>query len=505
MLRVLLIGAGTGYATKLVQVICTVLLLPFLLSDGQLGLAAFGYFSTLQAIIAVLALTFDGWRQSTAKTTGNRVSAGGVSSRELGAMIGWSAAGVLVLAMLAMLARWKIFSIGGLGIVDNIEVIFFLLLAQVVIEQVLFPAEALLHATGNTWKINVTIAAEVVVRTTAIFAWFYTGVASLTVYAAIIFASAVARMLLFFVMSCGVLVPFSSVDKVASSKGGRATFRYSLALLGGSVAEYLVFRMPVVVASRLVGAEAAAILAVLLNSVPNYLRQLTLSVLRPMIIPLGARVDLSALSPVQQVKLDALLSTHQFVACLVCVAAGATSWIWLDLWLGQDFASYSSHMNVLIIAIGLQIASAFQMQLLVAQGWGRALAVGSIALAAVTFVIMVVVVRQGPGLLLVLVAMHCTVLNGIVVKELFIRMKLSKGVADSSRTGNMALVIACVCAAVIGYAMPATDGSERLWLKSGIAISEVVIVTLVCLRYVAPYYVIRDAYRAITSAARVRS
>jgi len=501
MLRALLIGAGTGYATKLVQVACTVLLLPFLLSDSQLGLKTFGQFSALQAIIAILALVFDGWRQSTGKTTGNRVAAGGVSVRDLGVMVGWSFAGVTLLAMLAVVSRPLILSAGNLAAVDGIEVVLFLLLTQLVVEQALFPAEALLHATGNTWKLNLVLAVEVIGRTAAIFVWFLAGSASITGYAGVILVGAVIRMLSLALLACGAVVPRSEVERPTGFQTEVAVIRYSLVLMGSSIANYLVFRAPVVLAARLVSAEAAAILAVLLNSVPNYLRQLTLAVLRPMIIPLGARVNFSTLSTPQQAKLNALLSTHQVAACIACTVIGATGWVWLDLWLGPDFAIYAPPMNALVVAIGLQIASAFQSQLLVAQGWGRPLAAASVTLAAVTFTAMALAAPYGPAVLLVMVAAHCVVLNGLVVKTLFLRMTASKGGGEGSRAGMVALVIGCVGAVGIGYLMPLADGGDGLWPKIAVTLAEIILVTLVCLRYVASRAVRRDAWRAISGVA----
>ena len=385
--------------------------------------------------------------------------------------------------------------------VDGIEVVLFLLLAQLVVEQALFPVEALLHATGNTWKLNLVLAAEVIGRTVAIYVWFLVDSASIAGYAGVILAGAVMRMLSLALLACGAVVPRSAVERPVGFEAEAAAARYSLALTGSSMANYLVFRAPVVLAARLVSAEAAAILAVLLNSVPNYLRQLTLAVLRPMIIPLGARVDLSSLSVPQQVKLNALLSTHQAAACIACTAIGATGWIWLDLWLGRDFAVFAPPMNALIVAIGLQIASAFQAQLLVAQGWGRPLAAASVTLAVVAFAAMTLAAPYGPAVLLVMVAVYCAVLNGLVVKTLFLRMKASKGGGEGSRVGMVALVIGCVVAVGIGYLIPLADGVDKLWLKIAMTLAEVGLVTLVCLRFVAPLAVRREAWRAIAGVA----
>ncbi|MCE7902076.1 MAG: hypothetical protein DYH20_05285 [Gammaproteobacteria bacterium PRO9] len=501
----LLLGAGSGYVTKVVQVICTILLLPFLLSDAQLGLAAFGHFSTLQASIAILTLLFDGWRQSTGRINGNRVATGGVSARDLSVMVSYSFFGVMVLAILATYGRHLVFATGNLSAVDGIEVVFYLLVGQLVIEQALFPAESLLHATGNTWRLNLVMAIEVVVRTAAIFAWFLTNTATIASYAGLIVIGATLRMLALLLLACRVLVPRSATSRPHDFRAELAAMRYSLVLTGSSAADYLVYRAPVILAARLISAEAAAILAVLLNNVPNYLRQLTLSVLRPMIIPLGARIDLATLSAAQQAKFRSLLATHQALACTTCAIVGATGWIWLDLWLGSTFADFAPSMNVLVMAIGLQIASAVQLQLLVAQGWGRPLALASILLGVLAFVSMVIAVTQGPALMLVVVAAYCTTFNGITVRELFLRMSSTKDTHHVSRTDMVALVVACVLASGLGFLVPIAGGDGKLLLKLGITGVEIAVVVFICLRYVAPWTMMRDAWHVISAAAMTRS
>lgn len=505
MLRAFIVGAGSGYITKILQAACTAVLLPYLLLERNLGLTGFGEFSAIQALVAILILAFDGWRQSVGTTIGRQVAAGSMRKRDLGASIGWSFLGATGLALVAVLAVERILAVAGLNPSGEYKLVFMLLVGQMAVEQGLYPAVALLHAAKSTWRINVAVAVEVVLRTLAVFVWFSASSASISVYAVVILVSAVLRaswlaMRAFRQLEGGAP---AAVDDVAR---GRDTFSYSLSLLGASAAEYMIFRMPVILMSRFVGAEAAAVVSVLLNSIPNYLRQITWSVLRPMVIPLGATIDFSVLSPKSGERFEALLRTYQFLGFFVCACLGATAWFWLNIWLGSEWDKYASLLNILVLAIGLQLATAFQYQLLVAQNRGGYLAFWGILLALGASAAMVawVKVSDEPRGLLAVVVAYCVLFYGIAVNELFIRLRGGANRQSARRTA-VALIGAVVGVAVIEYGAAAVLGPLRsAGMMAGIAVSsiEIALVAIAGFVLIAPGEILRHAWSLILAEIR---
>lgn len=70
MVKKLIVGVASGYLLKLVQVVCNLVLIPFLISDRIFGLAGYGSLSVVLAIIGLMAAAYDGWRLSTARRLG---------------------------------------------------------------------------------------------------------------------------------------------------------------------------------------------------------------------------------------------------------------------------------------------------------------------------------------------------------------------------------------------------------------------------------------------------
>lgn len=447
MLRAVLVGAISGYMSRAVQAIVNIMLVPFLLSDTQLGLAGFGTLSSLLVSGAFLAVILDGWRLSVGRNIGLTSTLGEVGDASV-IRTGVVSIGLCtVVGVSAWNLRGYLVHSAGVSTDPAAEVYVALLIAQFMVDQVFYPWEMRLHACGLTWRVNWAVATESVVRGVLVAVTFLSVHAGIEHYLAIFVLTAVIRQL--FVMYHAVQT-LSLGRSMALRSGWQREFRMlwespALALQG--VSAYTAFRLPVLLVNGLVGPEGAGVLSVLLMTVRTYLQQFLVSILHPMMVPLAARFR--SLTDSQNARLLMFAHSYEFIVCAFSFVLALLSPIWLSLWLGEEFSSYRFEALIGVVAFGLEIASIYCAQILVGQGHGRSVGFLNLLVAASVMTVLWLTITAESAVLeaTAAVTLYIVIWNGLLLRGLYGRLT-ARGMA-AVRDG-VVLVLGGVISIVLG-------------------------------------------------------
>ncbi|MBW2495779.1 MAG: hypothetical protein JRF61_00780, partial [Deltaproteobacteria bacterium] len=135
------------------------------------------------------------------------------------------------------------------------------------------------------------------------------------------------------------------------------------------------------VANRILGSDAAGLLAVVLNTSNVYVRRILLSVVEPVLVPLGARIDIQALSARARSALADLDGTFAFLITVGTVCVSALTPVLVQVWLGPVIAIHALEFQILVLAVGFQISFAWKRSFLVGKGHAARLAWVSLPIA----------------------------------------------------------------------------------------------------------------------------
>ena len=368
MVKKLIVGVASGYLLKLVQVVCNLALIPFLISDGIFGLAGYGGLSVVLATIGLMAAGYDGWRLSTARRLGIAEKTGEAAYLPLLII---TISSVLLLCMGAHLYGSQIIKLIGISS-PSIHLALYMTI-YFLFEQINFLSEQCFHAKGKTWIVNLLILLEVVCRTITIFWLFNIINPSIELYLKVFIIYMIAKymvyLVLFFLNKNNGSTPFV----LTRIREELDTFLYSLPLSLKGLSVFAVFRLTVIVVNKYLAPELAAIYSILMVTLRGYVLQLFFSVVRPMIVPVTAGIEISKLSKSSRLQLQSLLKGYEFVVCTTCLVMACLVPVWLSHWLDKDM----SHYHLLFIAgiafFGLEVSSSVKNLLLVSQGYGKTL------------------------------------------------------------------------------------------------------------------------------------
>lgn len=422
MLRNIIRNVSSGYATKAVQFLVSIMLLPFLISKDNLGLSGWGVVSTLLAITAFFSILMDGWRLSIARAIGTYVSGRDKNNITTSILLS-TLVMTLSIVLIAVVCLDELLRFSKLDSLDSIEMIFFVLLTQFAVEQICYPAEVYLHAAESTWLVNACFALEVVLRAISILYVFTMGHVSIVNYFLV--------LCVFVTLRCGTIF-LIAIYRVPSFSFGRIiyqkeTLNESLPLSIKGLGSYLAFRGSVVLANRYLGVEAAGIVGLALINLRGYLQQTLVSIIRPMIIPLASGVDINAESDARRTKIFSLVDTYQLLTMLFCLSLGITAPILIPLWLGADLGEYAIILGLFLAFLGLEVGASVRSFIIISQGHGRLLAFPAIVLSLIHIAALIILGSRGQ-LTHVIVLLSTSIyifLNLAVIVPLIYDLKLS--------------------------------------------------------------------------------
>jgi hypothetical protein len=423
MFKRIIIGIASGYIVKVVQVACNLMLVPFLVSSSVLGLAGYGYMAVLLAAVGLIASGLDGWRLATsrrfglAKTMGEKIYL---------PLLLITVLPLLICSVIACYFNQQTLALLGLGQLDNR--IISLLMLYLFFEQLNALSEQCFHASAMTWLVNAVVLCEVVLRTACLF-YFLSDNGSLQDYF-FIFVCFMGCKYLFYIVLLAVNGFVGSLT-MQSVKREWPTFFESLPLSLKSLSVFSVFRVTVIFVNRLFSPELAGIYSILMVTIRGYITQLFISVIRPMIIPLTASIDILALNDSRRKLLISTLNSFDFVVILSTVLLAIMSPIWLPLWLPIDVNEFLGLFMLGIIALGLEASTSVKNLLLISQGHGVVLTKVTV-LAAISYLFYLVGTTQLLATLTITwlffgVLAFIVLVSGILIPWLFASKLLRNG------------------------------------------------------------------------------
>ncbi len=376
MLKALLLGVASGYILKLMQIVCNLVLIPFLISNKVLGLAGYGQLSAVLATIGLLTALYDGWRLSCARRLGIAEKVGEAVYMPLLVM---TLVPIILLGLCAFF--YGDYILVWLGFGDDFQNLALIIVVYFLFEQVNFLSEQCFHAKGKTWIVNSVLLLEVFCRTLTIYVLFTVWQPSIELYLKIF----VAYMIIKYIVYGLWLITRRSaigVDTLGFSiYREMGTFYYSLPLSVKGLSIFSVFRLSVVVVNKYLSSELAAIYSILMVTLRNYITQLFVSVLRPMIVPLSAGIGLSQFS--NQSQLRSLLKNYELFVCTISLFVALLVPYWLSAWLQQDLSAYYFLYISGVAFFGLESSSSIKNFLLVSQGYAKILTLFALILSLV--------------------------------------------------------------------------------------------------------------------------
>lgn len=437
MIKELIVGASSGYFLKILQTLCSLLILPFILSDDNLGLKHYGWLVSLLVIQAFMSMVLDGWRLNISKFIGENK---GNISILLPRILILTFIQIVPLILLVVIFSEELIEFLAVGAEYSSAI--YLITGIVLIEQLSFPFEAAHHAQLKTWRVNLISTLEVLVRTVSIFSIFIMYEASISTYLYIWFFSRLFNFTL--------LLYSTNTMYVFNFKGllNNIPFRLvteSLPLTFKGLSSFLILRGSIIYANKYIGGEASAIVSIIITTIRNYFFQAFVSVMRAMIIPVSSSLLINEITGKRKEKIKAILFIFQFIVMLTMLLMALSVDVWMPIWLPKIPDNMYILISISIIVFMLEIQNSPVNYLLVSQGHGKVLSYYSLMLS-VAWVCMITTFSSSIGYLDIKELILCVILylfiyNGLIVNYLV--SKYIKNIKSNVCYGSLYIAILC--------------------------------------------------------------
>lgn len=389
VVRGLIQGAITGYVVRVLQIVVSLLVVPFLIQESVLGLDGYGQIFTLIAFVSILSLIMDGIKLSQARFIAQTIH----EKPRLIEMVGSSVRLVFILAVI-IIAFVAVFEEGllpffGLGQSPGVEVSMYILLLIFLVETTFYFYEPLLHAAERSYFVNIISGIEVIGRNIAMVLYFIWSEPGIVAYFFIQLVFTLFRLAVFHLWSRDICPSILSGVASSSFRDAMPMIKYSLPMSGRGMSTLLVYRGAVLVSSKFLGAEAAGIVSLVIGTIRNYLVQTLHSVFRPMMVPMLSRFNIAVLSPEKISLMTASISLYTTVVFLIGgVLIGIMTEL-IELWLGATFSHLVMPIQAVIFAATLELTGSIKAALLVSQGEAKAMAVLELPISVLALAVMV--------------------------------------------------------------------------------------------------------------------
>lgn len=436
--REIILGLGSGYLQKLIQIGANIIIVPLMISDRALGLSEYGELMTILTVVAFFSMILDGARLSISRKVGQQR---GADNSGLGVSV---AAMLLVLfipiILLAFFGEY-LFSFAGLDQIGSSIILLSIIL--LFFEQLNYVLAQHYHSAGLTWQVNFLTTVLVILRFVVICLAVFFLQFSIEIYL-VIFSTFFLVQWIYFVFDLCKRRVLVGGDLSFETEELREVLHYSWPLSLKGLATFFVYRFGVIVCNRVIGPDAAAVYSLIFTTIKNYLGQIFVAVLRPMVIPITAAKDIANISQKNIQLLRSLLRIYDlFVVGAVFFVAFSADF-WLELWLGDIFLEFSILFSLAIMIIALEVVSGIKALLLISQGFGKSLSLYSMLFAAVLiaslFYIMSTKEYASIEVVIYLTLFYIVAYNGMVVMRLF---QKNLGAIDTGSYILRLIVYAC--------------------------------------------------------------
>jgi O-antigen/teichoic acid export membrane protein len=497
----LLRGILAGYALKILQILASLLVIPFLLRDDVLGIEAYGRVFSVIASLALVNIVTDGLRVSYSRSIAQALS---ISREHVAECIGsgFKAMALVVAAIGIVLyaARLPVLELLGLPLTSDWKWVISIAITHVLAENLLYIFQSYALARGRLERVNHVLGLEVIVRSIALVVFFSIFRATPLGYMVIYSTVVIARCLSFAVDS--ILAhpeDFRGIFRapVARSLGA---IRYSFAISGASLQYFVLYRLSIPMVNKWIGSEAAGMLAIALNTIATNASQVLFSVVRPILVPLASRIDLAVLSPERRRLVHDLDALYSIGVGLFMVPLVGLMPLFISLWLGDGYVSLVFPAQVLVAGAALQVSFNVRRAMLVGQGHAARVARTSIVIAILSAISLIGVCAWLSDWKLVawviagFAALNSALAHGWIYEQRVLRTEDRKG-------GTVRVVFSLsVCFAITGSLSHWAGGAE--WLGIPVAIAALGLVVVMSHLVILPIPRVQELVAQLRRSAR---
>mgnify|MGYP000967725873 CR=1 FL=1 len=238
-------------------------------------------------------------------------------------------------------------------------------IAITLFETALYPVRSPLLARGDLAYVNLIGMLELIGRTATLFLWFSFCRPSIAAFLGIQAIFVLIRQLAFFFR----IAPAERRDLYrAPLMRSIQTVRYAgpVTLVEGST--LLIRNIPVILASRFLGATEAGYVAIVANTLQGYVLQIFVAVFQPLAVPLASRLRLTEASPS---RLHRFLQLEATYGLGIATAFGQLI-IWIPvvipLWLGKEYSVIVLATQIMVAGCGIQTSTLIRRSILIGNG-----------------------------------------------------------------------------------------------------------------------------------------
>ena len=418
-------GVVSGYLTKLIQLVASVAIVPFLLVPEVLGVEDYGRAFSILGATAVIGIAVAGIHlaadRAIAQAVGRAAADGGrLVAEMLGSGTKVLALVNLVFAVPLIVLEQEIFAALGIPTDGRYRGAVAAAAAISFGENALYLLRAPLIARGDIAFVNLVGMLEITARTATLFVLFSRQQGSVV---------ELLGIQAFFTLCRQVAYVFrlEPSDRAGfwrapiSSAATAVRYAGSVTLAEGSV--IAVRNLPVMVASRFLGATEAGYVAIVANTLQGYFLQIFYSVVQPIALPIASRFTLpDARSP----RLRGFMDVEATYALGVAIVFGQLIY-WtptvIPLWLGEEFVEIVLATQIMLAGSGVQTISILRRSVLIGQGViGDAVPVlVASALASILLVVVGVVYFDSWLSAVVFSALYLLAASSLAVDRVFVR------------------------------------------------------------------------------------
>lgn len=372
-LKQLAAGIATGYVVKGVQFLAAMVLVPFLLRRDILGVEGYGRAFTLIAFMGAGAVMTAGVRLSFERSISRALGSDPDGTQgQVGSLIG---SGTIVLLALcavigvpALIWETTLLELVRLPLESHYRVAFRLAVVWMATENSLSLSRSILMARGAISYINYVTMGEVFLRTAMLFLLLPRTEAVFIGYFAVHLAFTALRLAGFIGWSLThAPADFRGLTR-ASVRDIKETVLYSRSITLAEGATFLVRRGPLLLASRYLAPTEVGFVALVINTIQNYVLTVLFAVVKPLALPIAARFDPRRLTATARkffFDLEALYCAGVF---LIVAEAIVLLPDLIHLWLGEGYGAIVLPAQVILGGCVVEITYAIRRSLLIGQG-----------------------------------------------------------------------------------------------------------------------------------------
>jgi hypothetical protein len=399
-LKQLTAGIATGYVVTGVQFLAAMVLVPFLLRRDILGVEGYGRAFTLIAFMGAGAVITVGVRLSFERSISKAVGSDpDGTQRQVGSLIGSGT--ILLFALCAVIGLpaliWEtaLLDLVRLPLESDYRVAFRLAVVWMTVENALFLLRSPLMARGAISYINCVMMGEVLLRTAVLFLLLPSTEAVFISY----FAVHLAARILHFAGFIGWSLTHAPADfrglTRVSVQGIKETVLYSRSITLAEGASFLVRRGPLLLASRYLAPAEVGFVALVVNTIQNYVLTVLFAVVRPLALPIAARFDPRRLTATARKFFFDLEGLYCAGVFLVVAEAIVLAPDLIRLWLGEGYGAIVLPAQVILGGCAVEITYAIRRSLLIGQGLLPEAVSRILALAMVTICVVWIGITVG--------------------------------------------------------------------------------------------------------------